>query len=264
MLIIGERINSSRKSIFEAIEKKDIKFIQQEAINQINSGAHMLDINCGTNLKSEKLDMEWLIKIIREVTNVPFVIDSPNPEVIEYGLSIYTGNRVMVNSVTGELKRMEDIFPLVKKYNTDIIALTLDESGMPHTAQQRLNVAKKIINKAKEYGISEEKIYFDCLVRPVSTEPEQILEFLNALKMIKNENPNVKTICGLSNVSFGLPNRKLINSVFVVLCLYNCLDAALIDPTIKEMVSSIYATEVLLNKDEFCLNYITACREGKI
>lgn len=274
MLIIGERINSSRKTINEAITKKDIKFIQQEAVSQVNAGADMIDVNCGTNVGKEKSDMEWLVKSVMEVVNAPLVIDSPDAAVLEHGLKVYTdlvknksgmtNKRPMINSITGETVRMNGILPLVKQYNTMVVALTMDESGMPHNAQQRFDVAKKVVTAAKEYGIPAEDIYFDCLVRPISTEPDQNKEFWDSIIMIKKGFPGVKTTCGLSNISFGLPNRHLINSYFFAISMYIGLDSAVVDITQKEMRQGLLIANALLNRDEFCLNYITGTREGKI
>lgn len=262
MLIIGERINATRKSINKAIEKKDVKFIQQEAIKQVQCGAEFLDVNCGINIKDELDNMEWLVKIVQEVINVPLVIDSPNANALERGLMFHKGKPI-INSVTAEEKRYEKILPLVKKYNTSVIALTIDEKGMPKTAEERFNIAKKIVRITTEYGILPEDVFFDPLVRPISTEPEQVKEFLESLRLIKTL-PQVKTICGLSNVSYGLPNRSLLNSIFIAIALGYGLDSAIIDPTDKKMISAIKTAEALLGKDEYCLSYITAYREGKV
>ncbi|MDD5688283.1 MAG: methyltetrahydrofolate cobalamin methyltransferase [Elusimicrobia bacterium] len=261
MIIIGERINATRKSIGEAIVKKDSKFIQQEALNQVNAGANLLDLNCGMSVKNEMSDMEWLVNIVQEVTDISLVIDSPNYEVIESGLKLCK-KKAMVNSITGEKERIKMILPMVKKYDTDVVALTMDEKGMPHTSQERLSIAESIINVAKEYNISADRIYFDALTRPVSTEPDQTIEFLEAIKLIKSK-LGAKTVCGLSNISFGLPNRKLLNSTFLAMALYAGLDAAIIDPTDRLMMTTLRASEALLGKDEYCLNYITDFKKEK-
>jgi len=152
MIIIGERINATRKGVGEAIEKKDSKFIQQEALNQVNAGANFLDINCGTSVSKEVSNMEWLVNTVQEVVDVPLVIDSPNPSALECGLKLCK-KKAMVNSITGEKERIKNILPLVEKFNADVIALTMDEKGMTHTAQERLNIAEKIVDAAKDYNI---------------------------------------------------------------------------------------------------------------
>lgn len=265
MIIIGERINATRKNIREAIERKDAKFIQQEALNQVNSGADLLDVNCGMDIKSESDNMEWLVKTVQEAVNVPLVIDSPSPEVIERGLKTYrnlnssAGCRLMVNSITADKERADKILPLVKKYDAGVVALTMDEAGMPKTASERVVLAGKILKLSEQYGVRTENIYFDPLVRPISTEPEQVKEFLSAVKEIKIS-LGAKTVCGLSNVSFGLPERRLLNSTFLAMAIYAGLDAAIIDPTDSQMVLVLRASEALLAEDEYCMKYIAACR----
>jgi len=196
------------------------------------------------------------------------VIDSSNPEVIEIGLKSYVNKsntgRAMVNSITAEKEKIERILPLVKKYNADVIALTIEEKGMPENARERVDIAKRILDIAtKDYGISADNIYFDLLVRPVSTEPGQVKEFLESIGLVK-QSLGAKTVCGLSNVSFGLPNRSLLNSTFLAMCISAGLDAAIIDPTDKNMMAVLRAGEALIGKDEYCMNYITSHREGKL
>lgn len=262
MLIVGERINTTRKSIAEAVEKKDAEFIQAEARKQVEAGAQYLDVNCGTRIKNEVADMEWLVNTIQEVVDVPLCIDSPNPAAIEKGLSL-AKKKALVNSITGEKTRIEQILPLVKEHGAAVVALTMDEGGMPETAAQRYEIASRILEQVSREGLKEEDLYFDPLVRPVSTEPKQAVEFLNALRSIKTLG-QVNIICGLSNISFGLPNRKLINAVFLSMAVSYGLNSAIIDPTDKLMMASIYAAQALLGQDEYCMNYITASREGRL
>lgn len=261
MLIIGERINATRKSIADAIIKKDAKFIQQEAVMQVKAGAEMLDVNCGMSIKDEPNNMEWLVNVIQDAVDVSLVIDSPNPAAIESGLKLCR-RKAMVNSITGEKERIEKISPLVEKYNADVVALTMDEKGMPHTSKERCDIAEKIVESLRGYSVSLERIYFDLLVRPISTEPDQANEFLGAVILVK-KNLNAKTVCGLSNISFGLPDRKLINAAFLTMSLYAGLTAAIIDPTDKQMMAAVRTSEAILGRDEYCLKYIAAFREGK-
>lgn len=268
MLVIGERINATRKFIREALEKRDIGFIQKEVVIQVESGANLIDVNCGSNPDAEMKNIEWLIKTVQEVTDVPLVTDSSNPGVIEIGLKAYVNKsntgRAMVNSITAEKEKIERILPLVKKYNTDIIALTIEGKGMPENAQERFDIAQQIFNIAtKDYGISAGNIYFDLLVRPVSTEPGQVKEFLKAIILVK-QSLGAKTVCGLSNISFGLPSRSLLNSTFLAMCISAGLDAAIIDPTDKNLMAVLRAGESLIGKDEYCMNYIASHREGKL
>ncbi len=263
MLIVGERINSSRKEILEAMKAKDARLIQDEAKKQLNCGAGVLDINSAMSLEREAEDIEWLVNVIQKAVGVPLCIDSPNPEVIKKALSVHKG-KALVNSVTGEKKRINEIMPLVKQYHASVIALTMDEDGMPDTATGRLDIAKHILETLLNYGIEQEDIYFDPLVRPISTEANQAKEFLCALRLIKKELAGVKTICGLSNVSFGLPKRGLLNATFLAMALDCGLDAAIIDPTDKMVRASLKASQALLGEDNYCLNYISAARKGEL
>ena len=260
MLVIGERINATRKSIFRAISEKDAEFIKKEARDQLNAGADMLDVNCGTSDKGEMEDIEWLVNTVQEVADVRLVIDSPNPLVLEKGLGACK-KKAMVNSITGEKDKIEKILPLVKKFDTEVVALTLDDSGMPHTAHQRFDIAKKILEETSKQGVPNENVYFDPLVRPVSTEPDQGREFLEGVRMIKTL-PGVKTVCGLSNISFGLPGRGVLNSTFLVMAIACGLDAAIVDPTNKNTFFAVKSGKALLGRDEYCMDYITAFRES--
>lgn len=259
MFIIGERINSSRKRIAEAIAAKDTAFIQKEAMVQANAGAHYLDINCATSLKNELADLEWLIQTIRKATDLPFSLDSPNPLALEKGLSLLKGEDVFINSITLEKDRLEAILPLVKKYQAKVIALTMDKNGVPRTKEKRIEIAKKILKRLEDFQVSKHLIYFDLLVQPLSTQSEQAKVFLQALQEIKDLGLN--TVCGLSNVSFGLPRRSLINSAFLACAMAFGIDAALIDPTDEEIQNTLLAMNVILNKDNYCLNYIKAMKK---
>lgn len=262
MLIIGERINTSRTTIEEAVEKKDAKVIQDEAKVQIEAGAQMLEVNCGTRVATEPEDMSWLVRVVQEAVDIPLSIDSPNPKAIEAGLAVHKG-RAMVNSITAIASRADGILPLVKKYNSQLVALLMDERGMPKTSEEMLTVAKKIMGLVAGYGVKEDDLYLDPLVRPVSTEPKQVGEVLKTIRSIRSLG-RVKSIVGLSNISFGLPKRSLINRTFLALALEAGLDAAIIDPTDPQMIATLKASNALLGKDEYCLEYIAAHREGKL
>ena len=262
MIIIGEKINSTRKDMAQAISQNDAAYIQDVALEQVNAGANMLDVNCATQINDEPAKMAWLVKIVQGRINIPLVIDSPNPLAIESALKVHQGQSI-INSTTAEPDRINQIFPLAQKYRAGLIALCIDEKGMPKTAHDRFEIARKLYQTALDYKIPPEDLYIDPLVRPVATEPGQVNEFLDSLRMIKTLK-GVRTICGLSNVSFGLPDRKLLNATFVVMALAAGLDAAILDPTDKAVLARIKASEALLNQDEYCLNYITAHRENKL
>ena len=262
MLIIGEKINTSLCGVEEAVKTRDKDFIQNLARKQVDSGADVLDINVGTRIHSEVKDMKWMIGIVQEVVDVPLCVDSPRPEAVEVGLAECKG-KAMVNSITAEKKRMEELLPLVEKFGCKIIALTIDDRGIPEDIEQRYEIADKLIRALTKAGISLSDIYIDPLVRPVSTDSSSGLIVLKSIKKIMSSFEHVHTICGLSNISFGLPTRDVLNKSFLLLAMSMGLDSAILDPLDREMMAMIRAGEVLLGKDEYCLKYLTSFREGK-
>lgn len=262
MLIIGEKINTSLCGVEEAVKTRDKDFIQNLAKKQVDSGADVLDINVGTRIHSEVKDMKWMIGIVQEVVDVPLCVDSPRPEAVEVGLAECKG-RTMVNSITAEKKRMEELLPLVERFGCKIIALTMDDRGIPEDIERRYEIADKLIGALTKAGISLSDIYIDPLVRPVSTDSSSGLIVLRSIEKIMSSFEHVHTICGLSNISFGLPTRNALNKSFLLLAMSMGLDSAILDPLDREMIAMIRAGEVLLGKDEYCLKYLTSFREGK-
>lgn len=264
MIIIGERINGTRKEIKERIEKKDKEFIKKEIKKQIDFGAHYIDLNAGIGKgkEREKEDMKWLIECLFETDEgIGISIDSSDPDVIDYSLSILKGKNVMINSINGEKEKLEKMVPVIEKYpESKIICLTMDENGIPSDYMKRFEIGEKILKILNGIGVKNENIFIDCLVEPVSVNIENPMKFLKALKEIKKL--NVKTTCGVSNVSFGLPKRKLINKYFLALCIYEGLDSAIVDPTIYDIREAICISEMLTGKDEFCINYISKVKSG--
>lgn len=266
MLIIGEKINSSRKDIKDMVEGKNKEFIQGLAQKQIEGGAQMLDLNIGTIRKSEQEDMKWLVKTVQEAVDVPLCIDSPNHEAIKAGLEVYDWDKgkALINSVTAEREKLELILPLVKKYQCSIVALTMNEQGVPQDSKERFKIADGLIRKLTSEGIPMEDIYIDPLALPVSTNIQNSNIALETLRRIKDSYTEVKTIIGLSNISYGLPERRLINQGFVVLAMACGLDAVILDSTDQKIMALIKAANVLQGKDEFCGKYLQAFREGKL
>ena len=265
MLIIGERINSTRPKIQEAIKERNAAHVVKEAKNQLAAGARYIDVNCAVTTGDELQDMDWVISVIQsEVPEVSICIDSPNYLSLERGLKVYNSKgRLFINSITAEDSRISNVLPLAIKYKTKLVALAMDDNGMPDTAAGRFDIARRIFDKVKREGFDTNDLYIDALIRPISTEPAQAREFLKSLKLIKSLG-NVNTICGLSNVSFGLPDRGLVNSIFLAMAMAEGLDAAIIDPTEKHIASSLAASDALLGDDEYCGRYITAFREGRL
>ena len=255
--IIGERINPTGKKLFkEALKNDDINYILNQAIEQVKAGADILDVNVGLPDIDEKAMMIKVVKSIQGVTDLPLQIDSTSPEVIEEALRIYNG-KAIVNSVNGEEESLDKILPIVKKYGAAVVGLTLDKNGIPKKAEQRVEIAKRIIDRALEIGIRKEDIYIDCLTLTASAEQEAVGETLKAVKTVK-ELYGVKTVLGVSNISFGLPNRELLNHIFLSLALENGLDLPIINPNVDAMTGTVRAFKLLHNIDVNSAQYIAA------
>ncbi|MGQ9631348.1 MAG: methyltetrahydrofolate cobalamin methyltransferase [bacterium] len=264
MLVIGERINSSRKSIEPAISNRDTEFILREAKNQVEGGANFIDINAATLMDREIEAVEWLVRTIQGAMNIPLCIDTPNPDAIEAALKIHRG-QAMINSITGERARYEGIVPLVKEYKAKVIALTMtDEGKMPQDGEGRYGAATRLIERLMKDGVPIDDIYVDPLVFPVSTNTQAALMVTDTIRRIMGDFPGVHTVCGLSNVSYGLPNRKLINQIFLVLAMQAGLDAVILDPTDKRIMANLIVAETLLGRDEYCMKYLEAHKSGKL
>jgi 5-methyltetrahydrofolate--homocysteine methyltransferase len=255
--VIGERINPTGKKLFkEALIKGDIDYILREAIAQVEAGADILDVNVGLPEINEEETMVKVIKEIQSILDVPLQIDSTNPRVIERGLRVYNG-KAIVNSVNGEDESLNNILPVVKKYGASVVGLTLDKRGIPSMALERFKIAEKIVKRAEEYKIDKEDIYIDCLTLTAAVQQESVKETLKAIELVK-EKLKVKTILGVSNVSFGLPNRELLNRTFLSSSIYAGLDLPIINPMNKEMMDTIISSRVLWNDDKGAKEYINS------
>ncbi len=254
-ILIGERINPTGKKRFkQALIENDVNYILNEGVNQQEKGVHVLDVNVGLPDIDERKMLESAVCGLQGVTDLPLQIDTANALAMEGALRRYNG-KAMVNSVNGKAESMETVFPLVKKYGGVVVALTLDENGIPQTAEGRVEIAKRILEKAKEYGVEKKDIIFDTLALTVSADNNAALATLEALKTIKNQ-LGCHTSLGVSNVSFGLPNRDAINSIFFALALENGLSAAIMNPYSVEMMKTYYAYRALKGFDENCGEYI--------
>lgn len=259
--IIGERINPTGKKLFkEALRNNDMGYILNQAVDQTRAGADILDVNVGLPEIDEKEMMVRTIKELQGVTDVPLQIDSTIPEVLEAALRVYNGKPI-VNSVNGEEKSLETVLPLVKKYGAAVVGLTLDQNGIPPKAEQRFEIAKKILNKALEYGIPREDIFIDCLTLTASAEQEAVMETLKALKRVKDE-LGLKTVLGVSNISFGLPNRPVINQNFLTMAMTYGLDLPIINPNVEAMTGAVRAYKLLTNIDKNSVEFIAAYNDS--
>lgn len=253
--VIGERINpTGKKRLKQALLEEDFDYILNQAIEQIDAGAEILDVNVGVPSLDDVKMLPAVVKKLQSITSVPLQIDSSNPKAIEAALRVYNGKAV-VNSVNGEPEVMDSIFPIVKKYGAAVIGLTLDSEGIPDKAEERFAIARRILDKALEYGIPREDVIIDCLTLTVSAQQKEAAETLKAVRLVK-EKLGLATALGVSNISFGLPARVLVNRTFLAMAMECGLDLPIINPNDEDMMSSVFAFNVLRNVDENAVKYI--------
>lgn len=269
MLVVGERINTSRKIKGEAVIEaavvgRDAGYVKNLAVKQFEAGAAYIDINCGTLTSGEPEALEWLTKVVMEAVEAPISFDTPNPAALEKALASYdpAKGQPMINSITAESDRYKNVLPFVVSHKAKVIALAMDDSGIQQDPGKRHAVARKLIDDLTSAGVPLTDIYVDPLTFPIGTGSDVALAMLDIIEKVKAEYPGVNIIAGLSNVSHGMPARKILNQAMTVLCMCKGLDAGIIDPNDRYLMALIYATEALLGKDEFCMNYISKSREG--
>lgn len=262
VVVCGERLNpTGKKKLKAALKEERYDELVVEAIKQEQAGAHVLDVNVGLPGIDEPKVMKHVIKLLQEVIQLPLQIDSSNFHAIEEACRYYNG-KPLINSVNGKDETMEAVFPVVKKYGGVVIGLALDENGIPPKAEQRFEIAKKIINKAKEYGIDKKDIIIDCLVLTASAQQKEVMETVKAVAMVKTL--GVHTVLGVSNVSFGLPNRPLLNKTFLAMAMSAGLDLPIINPLDQELMNTIDAFNVLYNYDRDATNYIQKQAQSQV
>lgn len=253
--IIGERINPTGKKRFkQALKEHDLEYIMREGITQQDCGAHILDVNTGLPDIDETVMMRDAVQALQSVVNLPLQIDTVDADAMEAALRIYNG-KAMVNSVSGKQESMDKVFPLLRKYGGVVIGLTLDEDGIPSDAEGRVRIAEKIIREAAKYGIKKKDIVIDALAMTISSEPEGAKVTLETLRRLRDE-IGVKTVLGVSNISFGLPSRPVINAAFYTMAMMNGLSAGIINPCSEDMMRAWYAYHALAGLDENCAGYI--------
>ncbi len=262
MIIVGELINASRKAVGQAIEAGDADAIKQLAIDQREAGADFIDVNAGVFVEKETEYLKWLVKLVQEATDAPCCIDSPNPAAIETALAVHKGTPV-INSISLEKDRYEKLIPILKDSDLKVVALCMSDDGMPETADARVDIAERLVGKLLENGVKVENIHVDPLVQPLGTNDRYAVEFLEAVERIMDKFPGVHTLCGLSNVSFGLPERKLINQIFMAMAIARGLDGAIINPLDKRMMANIIVANALAGNDNFCADLLAAFRAKK-
>ena len=263
MIIIGEKINGTRKAVAEAIKKRDAGFIQDLAVWQVKGGAAFLDVNAGTHPDTEPDDITWLVATIQNVTDVTLCIDSANPKALEAGIKA-AKKLPMINSLSGEMNRIEGVLPLAAEYGTELVVLALDDHGIPKTAGDRLAIVRKLVGLCKRNNLPEERLYVDPLVTTIATDNQSGLIAFATIRAIKSEFPAIHVTCGLSNISFGQPSRGMINQAFAALAIGAGLDSAIMDPNDGELRSIIYSAEMVIGADPDCLRFNQAYRQGRI
>jgi 5-methyltetrahydrofolate--homocysteine methyltransferase len=264
MIIIAERINASRKNIAKAITAGDAAFIQNEAKAQAAAGADYIDVNAGTFVGEEASRLKWVIETVQAVVDVPLCVDSPDPKVIEDVLPLVKASPVMINSINLEPARLQGLLPLVAENAAKVIGLCQSEDKMAETADEKLKFAGRLVEEVNKAGVPLDNLFIDPLVYPVSTNGMSAVETVTAVERIMKEFPGVHTTCGLTNVSYGLPLRKLINRSFLVMAIDRGLDSAILDPTDTQLYAALKAALVLTGKDDFCMNYVSDFRAGRL
>lgn len=262
MIIIGEKLNSSIPKVNEAIAARDEAFVRDLAARQEEAGANYLDINAGMFVGQELEHLRWLMQTVRGASGLPLVIDTPDPQVARDIMPDYTGEKPILNSITLEESRYQPMLELALQYQTGLVALCMNDEGIPDGPERRIELAQELVEKLTVAGVARGDIYLDPMVRPIGSGEAYGPEALGAIRGIRAALPDIHMVCGLSNVSFGLPKRALINRTFLVAAMTAGLDGAIMDPLNKELMASLYAADALLGNDEYCIEYLGAFRDG--
>jgi 5-methyltetrahydrofolate corrinoid/iron sulfur protein methyltransferase len=263
MIIVGEKINSSRPAITEAVARRDAEFVIRAARLQAEAGARFIDVNAGTFLDREVDYLCWLVETIQSGLDVPLCLDSANPQALAAAVKRHKGEP-MINSISLDEGRFRSLLPVITSRPCHVVALCTSESSMPVTAQDRVRVGSKLVTKLLEAGIPLDRIYVDPLVQPLAIDAGAAAAALGAMQQIIDQFPGIKTILGLSNISFGLPGRHFLNRSFLTLAVGYGLSAAILDPTDKQLMASLLAVQMFLGKDDCCDGYIAAYQSGRI
>jgi len=263
MIIIGEKLNGSIPSMSKAIAAKDEARIKELAKLQTEAGADFLDVCASVQVDIEVETLKWMLDLVQDASDTPICLDSPSPETLVKALP-FCKKPGIVNSVSGEGNKMDVIFPVIADTKWGCVALLCDDRGIPKSVEQRMETFDVIMKKAKSFNISPDRLYIDPLVVTLSTDETALTAFAECSRQIKAMYPEIHITSGLSNISFGLPARKLVNMAFMVLAIGAGMDSAIVDPTNRDMLGLIYATSALLENDEYCLDFIGAYKKGTI
>lgn len=261
--VIGERINTSRKHVQAAVADRDADYIISDVTKQQEAGANFIDVNAGARIGHEEEDMKWLLDTIQPIATVPLTLDSPDPAILEMAFQMVE-KTPMINSISLEKERFDSMMPFLSGKECKVIALCMDDAGMPSSATDIADRAKKLVEELNAIGIETGNIYVDPLVQPISTDSNKGTMVLDAVRAIKADFPEVHITGGLSNISYGLPQRHIINRTFVTLMMDAGMDSAIIDPLDKKIMATIRTADMLLGKDQYCMNYLKGVRAGQI
>ena len=261
--VIGERINTSRKLVQAAVADRNADYIIDDVKKQQDAGANFIDVNAGARIGHEKEDMCWLLDTIQPIATVPLTLDSPDPTILEMAF-LMVEKTPMINSISLEKDRFDTMMPFLEGKECKVIALCMDDSGMPISSDDIANRATALVESLNKIGIPTASIYIDPLVQPISTDVNKGTMVLNAVRAIKNSFPQVHITGGLSNISYGLPQRKMIHRTFVTLMMDAGMASAIIDPLDSKIMATIRTVDMLLGKDSFCMEYLKGVRSGMI
>ncbi len=264
MIIIGEKINGTRKKVGEAIKDRNSEFIKQLASAQTDAGSAYLDINAGTAPAREPDDLVWLIETVQAVSDLPLCLDSANPKALKAGLEIIN-KTPLINSLSGEKARIDGVLPLAIEHGTALILLALDDvTGIPATSEGRMAVIHRLMDMALKGGLSEDHLFVDPLVTAISTDTHSAVVTLETIGAVRKAYPSAHITSGLSNISFGMPLRGIINRTFLAMCVAAGLDSAIADPNDRALLETTMAAELLADKDRYCMGFNKAYRAGRI
>ena len=261
--VIGERINTSRKKVQEAVADRNAAYIQEDVKNQLEAGADYIDVNAGARIGHEKEDMKWLIETIEPMTTIPLCLDSPDPAILEMAFRM-VDKTPLINSISLEKDRFDTMMPFLNGKECKIIALCMDDTGMPTSSGAIVTRAQKLLQELNSIGIKQDAVYIDPLVQPISTDSQKGNMVLDAVRQIKAHFPEVHITGGLSNISYGLPERKIINRTFVTLMMAAGMNSAIVDPLDSKIMATIKTADMLLGNDNFCMEYLKGVRSGMI
>jgi 5-methyltetrahydrofolate--homocysteine methyltransferase len=264
MIVIAERINGTLPMVKTVIQRRERERLLDLAKKQAEAGANYIDVNVGTGIGSREDEiqaMQWAVETIQHEVETPLCIDSADPAVLESGLKSRNGRPSLINSAKAEQESVDEVVPLASSYGAPLIALTMDESGIPKTLEDRLRAAGKVVSACESFGVPMENIFFDLLVMPISTDVRQGLKTLAAITEVKKQFPGCKTVLGISNVSYGLPKRGKLNAAFLCMAVYAGLDAAIVDPLDHEISAAVKTAEVLVGRDRHCRKYMRTFRK---